>query len=411
MTIKRTNRTPSYRFHKRSGQAVVTLSGRDHYLGRHDTKESREAYDELIAQWLVNGRRMPDPKEAKRITVVELVALFHRSCQRRYGPRRSVVKRMSQVRRAMQPVKDLFGRTPAAQFGPKALLLVRERYAAEGWARKTVNDHIQVVKRMFKWAVREELAPSSLGHGLQAVEGLRAGESEAAEPKGVLPVPDAFVEAIKPRVSQQVWAMVQLQRLTGMRSGEVLIMRARDLDTAGPIWLYRPESHKTQHHGHERIVELGPRAQTVLKRFLKPDLDAYLFSPRDAVAKQNIKKRRKRKSKVQPSQRDRSKSIPKRAAGDRYSADSYRQAIQRACDVADAKARANLMKAGEKPGDERIIPRWHPHQLRHNYATRIRKEFGVEAARILLGHRSTAVTELYAEVDRGRVRDIVARVG
>ena len=69
------------------------------------------------------------------------------------------------------------------------------------------------------------------------------------------------------------------------------------------------------------------------------------------------------------------------------------------------------MKAGEKPGDERIIPRWHPHQLRHNYATRIRKEFGVEAARILLGHRSTAVTELYAEVDRGRVRDIVARVG
>ena len=198
---------------------------------------------------------------------------------------------MSQVRRALQPVKDMFGRTPAAQFGPKALLLVRERYAAEGWARQTVNDHIQLVKRMFKWAVREELVPPSLWHGLQAVEGLRTGESEAAEPKRVLPVPDAYVDAIKPRVSKQVWEMVQLQRLTGMRSGEVLIMRARDLDTAGPIWLYRPESHKTQHLGHERIVELGPRSQNILKRFLRPDLDAYLFSPRDAVDEHRIERR------------------------------------------------------------------------------------------------------------------------
>ena len=33
--------TPSYRLHKPSGQAVVTLANRDYYLGRYETPESR----------------------------------------------------------------------------------------------------------------------------------------------------------------------------------------------------------------------------------------------------------------------------------------------------------------------------------------------------------------------------------
>ena len=63
------------------------------------------------------------------------------------------------------------------------------------------------------------------------------------------------------------------------------------------------------------------------------------------------------------------------------------------------------------PDGARIIPRWHPHQLRHNYATRVRREYGIETARILLGHRSMAVTEVYAETDRSTAREIVAKIG
>jgi hypothetical protein len=37
-------RIPSYRLHKPTGQAVVTLSGKDQYLGRHGSPESRAAY-------------------------------------------------------------------------------------------------------------------------------------------------------------------------------------------------------------------------------------------------------------------------------------------------------------------------------------------------------------------------------
>jgi len=258
--------------------------------------------------------------------------------------------------------------------------------------RNVVNRHVLRIKQLFKWATQNELLPPSAYHGLQAVTGLRKGRTEVRESTPVRPVPDEHVDAARPHVSRQVWAMIELQRLTGMRSGEVVLMRGRDLDTTGSIWLYRPESHKTEHHGHERMVELGPRAQASLGPFLKTDVDSVLFSPRDSAAEQRIERRRKRKSKVQPSQQDRTKQNPKRKPGDRYTADSYRRAIARACELAK-------------------VPHWHPHQLRHNYATRIRKEFGVEAARILLGHRSTAVTELYAEIDRGRVRDFVAKVG
>lgn len=405
-----TVRIPKYRLHKPSRQAVVTLSGTDHYLGEHGAIESRERYNELVGRWLASGGRSPAGDSAKPLSINELILAYYRHCETHYGARRTKSTRLSQIRSAMQPLKQLFGSTLAAEFGPKSLLLVQKRYVQGGWerktrrndmsvieiakpwSRKTVNDHLQVVRRMFRWAVREEMLPASIWQSLSAVEGLRGGETEAAEPKKVCAVPDEHVDAIRPHVSDQVWAMVELQRLTGMRSGEVLIMRGRDLQTSGPVWLYRPARHKTEHLGYERIVELGPRAQGIISPFLRAGVEEYLFSAREAVADWQTAKRRSRKSKVQPSQRDRRKSNPRKQVGERYTVSTYRQAIARACRRAD-------------------VPHWHPHQLRHNYATRIRKEFGVEAARILLGHRSTAVTELYAEIDRGRVREIVSRVG
>jgi len=37
-------RVPSYRRHKPTGKAVVTLKGRDIYLGKYGSKESRAEY-------------------------------------------------------------------------------------------------------------------------------------------------------------------------------------------------------------------------------------------------------------------------------------------------------------------------------------------------------------------------------
>ncbi len=44
-------------------------------------------------------------------------------------------------------------------------------------------------------------------------------------------------------------------------------------------------------------------------------------------------------------------------------------------------------------------------------ATELRKEFGLEAARVILGHRSAAITEVYAEMDRQKAIDAMMKVG
>ena len=109
------------------------------------------------------------------------------------------------------------------------------------------------------------MIPPSVLHGLQAVAGLRRGRTAARETELVTPVPNALLAAVLPHTSRQVAAMIQLQRLKGMRPCEVTIMWGCDMETIGKIWVYRPESHKTEHHSKERLIYLGPQAQAILK--------------------------------------------------------------------------------------------------------------------------------------------------
>jgi integrase len=271
--------------------------------------------------------------------------------------------------------------------------------------------------------VENELIPPSTLQALEAVPGLRRGKCEVREGRKVRPVADAHVEAIKDHVSRQVWAIIDLMRITGMRAGEVLIMRTMDIDRSGKIWEYRPSYHKTEHHDKERIIQLGPKAQAIIEGFIKPKLDAFIFSPADAHAERMEEKRqartkaylakhpRARGDGVQPSQRDRRKTKPKRLPGDRYDVTSLRRAITRACDLADAAAKAELAKAGRDVPEGRIVEQWHPHQLRHTAATKLRRQYGLEVARVILGHHSPAVTEIYAEADRKRALQVAAEVG
>ena len=45
-------RTPKYRLHKGSGQALVQIEGQRMYLGRYGTQESKEKYRRLVAEFL-----------------------------------------------------------------------------------------------------------------------------------------------------------------------------------------------------------------------------------------------------------------------------------------------------------------------------------------------------------------------
>ncbi len=48
---------------------------------------------------------------------------------------------------------------------------------------------------------------------------------------------------------------------------------------------------------------------------------------------------------------------------------------------------------------------------RTNAATFLRKEFGLETARIILGHRSAAITKVYAELDQQKALEAIVRGG
>ena len=271
MSSCNTLKAPSYRLHRPSGQAVVTLGGRDTYLGVYGTQASRETYDRVIAEWLPSGRRTVAGRAAAyALTNSELAAAYWRHAESYYRKDGRPTVEIAKLRVILKPLRHLFGRTAAAEFGPLRLKAIRNGLVASGKSRRYINDQIGRLKRMFRWGVENELIPATVYQALCAVAGLRKGRSDARETAPIKPVPESQIQAVQSFVSRQVWAMIQLQQLTGMRPGEVAIMRRCDLDTSGDIWLYKPASHKTEHFGRDRIVDLGPQAQAVLKRFLNP---------------------------------------------------------------------------------------------------------------------------------------------
>jgi hypothetical protein len=220
---------PKLRHHKASGQAAVVIDGKWIYLGRHGTAVAEEAYNRTISEWLNNGRRLPPEPDA--MTISELYLAYWQHASARYvRPDGRPKGELSAIRCAMRPLRELYGSTPAAEFGPLKLTTIQRRFIAAGYARTIVNDQVQRVRRMFKWAVANELIPPSVFHGLQAVTGLRIGESKARESRDVQPVPEPRVNAVLARVNRQVRAMIELQLLCGARPAEIAMMRAADID-------------------------------------------------------------------------------------------------------------------------------------------------------------------------------------
>jgi integrase len=421
-----TPRTPSYRLFKPRGLAVVTIDGRDHYLGKYGSAQSKAEYDRLIAEWLANGRRLP-PAPGADLSVNELIAAYWKHVEAYYVKDGAPTSEAATIRYALRFVRRLYGHTLAKDFGPLALKAVRQamvehpvtrkvkvvdqetgqkreqaKVIRHGLARRYINKQVGRIKRMFAWAVEEELVPVAVHQALLRIKGLKKGKGQAREKPRVKPVPDAFMEAVLPCVPPAVRTMIEVQRLCGSRPQDMVLMRAIDIDMAGPVWEYRPSRYKTEHRdedaggARERIVFLGPKAQALLKPYLTLSLTEYLFSPKRSEAERNARKRGARKSKRWPSHvRHHARKRARRqrpALRDHYDVASYRRAIRRAC-----------LKAG--------VPIWSPNQLRHSAGTNIRKRFGLEASQACLGHAELGVTQIYAEVDFETARRVMAEIG
>lgn len=115
---------PRYRLHKASGRAVVSLSGKDVYLGTFGSQQSRAEYDRIVAEWLANGRRLPGSDSnsvaSQSLAVVELAAAYLQYAKVYYRKNGQPTSSLIRVRVAIKLLKQLYGRETIASFGRMA---------------------------------------------------------------------------------------------------------------------------------------------------------------------------------------------------------------------------------------------------------------------------------------------------
>ena len=400
---------PKYRKHRATGQAVVVIGGVDHYLGPHGTKASLVEYDRLLAEWMANGRQAHVTAD-DGLTIAELIKRYRVHVRQHYIKNGKPTSEQHDIACALRFVRELYHGEIVADFGPLALKAVRHKMVEAGYARSTVNSSMHRIRRMFRWGVENELVAPSILQALEAVAGLVKGKTEAHETEPVGPVADNVVDATLPHLPAIVADMVRFQRLTGCRPQEACLIRPCDVDISGEVWTYIPAEHKTEHHGKRRTIFIGPRAQDVLRPYLLREQESYCFVPADSERKRRAELTAARRIPLHYGNRPGTnrKGHPKRTAGQRYTTDSYRRSIDRACDKA-FPAPANTTP--EAAREWKLQHRWAPNRLRHTAATELRKRFGLEAARVVLGHAMADTTLLYAQRDLAKAAAVIREVG
>ena len=265
----------SYRRQKTSSgdKAFVEIKGQRIYLGTWNTPASRREYHRIMAEVEASDGQTPI-RSGENIAIVELCARFQVFAKNHYPTGSSEYVNFSTL---LGLLRDLYGDTDVKDFGPLRLKAIRAMMIEKGWVRGSINKQVNRIRHIFSWGVENELVPPTVLQGLQAVSGLQAGRTPAKEGEAVKPVPEAHIEAVQPHVSRQVWALIQLQLLTGARPSELLSLTTRDIDMGGKVWLVRLEKHKTAYRGRKRVIYCGPKSQAVLGDFITHR--AYRHSP------------------------------------------------------------------------------------------------------------------------------------
>ena len=214
-------KVPTYRKHRASGQAIVTLSGKDFYLGRHGSAVSKRKYDWLVCEWLENDRHVPRVDVQQDLRISELAIRYWKYATGYYVKYGRKTDTQYHVKALLSPAQGVVlghechrFRSPIAQ-GTAAKML------EDGLSRRYVNKQIGQLVCVFKWAASEELLPASIYQNLQSVPGLRRGRTSAPDYEPVAPVSEDVVQETLAHLSATVADMVRLQRLCGCRPEEI----------------------------------------------------------------------------------------------------------------------------------------------------------------------------------------------
>lgn len=266
---------------------------------------------------------------------------------------------------AVRVLRDMHGKRPVAELQHADMLAVRDALVRSGIARVTVNRYMERIRRLWTWALDEGLLTATQKAELTQVHNLKAFRSAAPETEPVRPVDDSVVAATCEVMAQNTADMVRVQRLTGMRPGEVCNMSWDAIDTTSTPWVYRPPFHKTEWKGKIRAVLIGPKARTILQKYRA---FAVPFSPVAAFEVETANGAEGRRG---------VRGIPDKLT-EKWDTARY------GCTVRDASRRAD-------------VEEWSPNRLRHSFATEVRRKHGIWAAAALLGHSNRLkITEGYS---------------
>ena len=414
---------PSYRLHRPSGQAVVTLGGRDYYLGEHGSARSRQRYDQLLSQWLATRQAPPRPRcrdESAVITVNLVLAAYLRHARVKHEKAGEPTGQLPRVLRAIHFARTHCGDLPALDFTAQVLRGLRAKLVAQQYARSYINALIGILQTAYDWAAGDGgLLPGRAAHELRGLRGLKKGVvvdgRKVCEAPPVRAVALPVVNRTLDQLARIPRAMAELQHLTAMRPCEVCGVRPENISRNGicpsgqqltGVWVYEVQEawNKNAHHGQPRWVLIGPRGQQVLTPFLDRSPTAYCFSPAEAVAE--WLRAAGRAEKVGRG----------REPGECYVTESYEQAIANAVRRARRQLARELLDTGLSARDAwarlRIeLPRWTPNQLRHLRATELRSRYDLDTAQIVLGHAAAGVTGIYAEADLQKAARAMREIG
>lgn len=251
----------------------VTKKRRVRKFGQWGDPDAVRAYRTWAAEWMAVGSEPVG--EGEQISVARLIVRYLEYAELHYRKHGRATSEVAGIRAALRVVNDLYGATAAAEFAPTRLLAVQQQWVTRGLALTTCNDYLRKVTRCFSWGVSRSLILAAVADALTHVQPLSAGRSKAPVTAPKRSASDADLLAALPHLhpdperQETLEAILRLQRLTGMRPGEVLELRACDLDRAAEPWLYRPRSGgKTLHLEKPRRVYLGPQARALLVPWL-----------------------------------------------------------------------------------------------------------------------------------------------
>ena len=201
---KLTNRLP--RKCRDRNQAFSWHNGKRIYHGIWGTPEAEKSYKRFLAA-LIENPVQPPQLDTGGMLVSELADAFLDSIESRISKSEFTLHKY-----AIGYLAEVYGELAVNEFSPKKLKIVRSQMVKTGTlCRKTVNNYIGKIRRMFAWGVEEEVVSAGISHALKAVKDLRQGEEGTFDHPEREAVPEWVIAATLPFMPPTVAAIVQVQ--------------------------------------------------------------------------------------------------------------------------------------------------------------------------------------------------------